>query len=457
MIIQHNLSAINANRQYGIVESTRKKSAEKLSSGYRINRAADDAAGLSISEKMRRQIRGLTQASENTQDGISLVQSAEGALNEVHEMLQRVNELCVKAANGTLTYEDRGYIQQEISQITTEIDRVGATATFNEIKVLGGIPQKSARAVIPSATINGTSGTLIQATDDSDAHYIIDELQRGDVAYIPDGDGSSGTYYQVATAEDIYEYEQEWRDYYAAKSIYDADKRNYDIALAEYEEAMANYDPSAPGAVEPVEPTAPTSPVEPLRRDGSTSGKAKLTEIPEINIKLAANIMNDNLKANSDIADSVSLYSVTSGGKTDYTLHFYGPLTINLQVGSNSEDTFTFKIKTVNAPTLGIHDIYVKDNDGSGALDGVEKVKEAIVRNSAERSNLGAIQNRLEHTIRNLDNVVENTTAAESRIRDTDMASEMLLNSNSEILAQAGQAMMVQANQSNSGVLSLLL
>ncbi|MBQ6408935.1 MAG: hypothetical protein IJJ64_12970 [Butyrivibrio sp.] len=220
---------------------------------------------------------------------------------------------------------------------------------------------------------------------------------------------------------------------------------------------MANYDPSAPGAVEPVEPTAPTSPVEPLRRDGSTSGKAKLTEIPEINIKLAANIMNDNLKANSDIADSVSLYSVTSGGKTDYTLHFYGPLTINLQVGSNSEDTFTFKIKTVNAPTLGIHDIYVKDNDGSGALDGIEKVKEAIVRNSAERSNLGAIQNRLEHTIRNLDNVVENTTAAESRIRDTDMASEMLLNSNSEILAQAGQAMMVQANQSNSGVLSLLL
>jgi flagellin len=147
---------------------------------------------------------------------------------------------------------------------------------------------------------------------------------------------------------------------------------------------------------------------------------------------------------------------VTKGGKTDYTIHFYGSLTLNLQVGSNSEDTFTFKIKTVNASTLGIYDIYVKDNDGSGALDGIDKVKEAIVRNSAERSNLGATQNRLEHTIRNLDNVVENTTAAESRIRDTDMASEIQLNSNAEILAQAGQAMMAQANQSKSGVLSLL-
>lgn len=458
MIIHHNLSAIGANRQYGIVENTRKKSAEKLSSGYRINRAADDAAGLSISEKMRRQIRGLTQASENAQDGISMVQTAEGALNEVHEMLQRMNELCVKAANNTLTYDDRGCIQQEISQITTEIDRVGATATFNEIKVLAGIPQKSARAVIPSATINGTSGTLIQATDYNDAHYVIDELKQGDVVYIPGSDGSRGMYYQVATAEDIYEYEQEWRDYYTAKSVYDVDKRNYDRAWAAYNEAMANYDPSVPGAVEPEMPTVtdPTPPVEPLRRDGSTSGKGKLTELPEVNTKLAANILNDNLEANSAIVDSVVLSSVTNGGKTDYTLHFYGPLTINLQVGSNAGDTFTFKIKTVNASTLGIHDIYVKDNDGGGALDGIEKVKEAIVRNSAERSHLGATQNRLEHTIRNLDNVVENTAAAESRIRDTDMASEIQLHSNTEILAQAGQAIMAQANQSKSGVLALL-
>ncbi len=450
MIIQHNLSAINANRQYGIVDITRKKSAEKLSSGYRINRAADDAAGLSISEKMRRQIRGLTQASENAQDGISLVQTAEGALNEVHEMLQRMNELCVKAANDTLTYDDRGYIQQEISKITTEIDRVGNTATFNEIKVLAGIPQQSASAVTPSARINGASGTIVQATGNSDAHYIIDELGRGDVAYIPGSDGSSGTYYKVATAEDIAAYEQEWRDYYAAKSVYDVDKRNYDIAMAAYEAAIAA------GAVDPVRPTAPTPPVEPLRRDGSTSGKAKLTEVDEINVKLAANIINDNLEANSEVADSVVVSPVTKGGKTDYTIHFYGSLTLNLQVGSNSEDTFTFKIKTVNASTLGIYDIYVKDNDGSGALDGIDKVKEAIVRNSAERSNLGATQNRLEHTIRNLDNVVENTTAAESRIRDTDMASEIQLNSNAEILAQAGQAMMAQANQSKSGVLSLL-
>lgn len=450
MIIQHNLSAINANRQYGIVEITRKKSAEKLSSGYRINRAADDAAGLAISEKMRRQIRGLTQASENAQDGISLVQTAEGALNEVHEMLQRMNELCVKAANGTLTYDDRGYIQQEISQITTEIDRIGSTVTFNEIRVLGGIPQGSARAVMPGITVNGASGTLTQGTSSSDARYTINELKRGDVVYIPGNDGSSGTYYKVATAEDIQEYEQKWRDYYAARSTYEVDKRNYDIALAAYEEAVANNDPSA------VRPTEPTPPVAPITRDGSTSGKAKLAYPSEINVKLMSNLIKENLDANSDIADSVVVSSATSGGKTAYSIHFYGPLTLNLQVGSNAGDTFSFKIKTVNASTLGIYDIYVKDDNGSGALEGIEKVKEAILRNSEERSNLGAIQNRLEHTIRNLDNVVENTTAAESRIRDTDMASEIQLNSNTEILAQAGQAMLAQANQSKNGVLSLL-
>ena len=275
MVVQHNLTAMNSNRMLGLTTKTQAKSTEKLSSGYKVNRAADDAAGLAISEKMRRQIRGLTQASLNAQDGISAVQTAEGALNEVHDMLQRMNELAVKSANGTNQSEDQSYIQSEVDALIAEIDRVATTTTFNERNIL----------------------------------------------------------------------------------------------------------------------------------DGSWSGG------------------------------------------------------IALQVGAEgvSTNTITVSINAMNAEGISVDGISATGvADQTSAQASISVIKAAMSAISKQRSDLGAIQNRLEHTINNLDNVVENTTSAESQIRDTDMASEMVRYSNNNILAQAGQAMLAQANQSNQGVLSLL-
>ncbi|MDE6128264.1 MAG: flagellin [Lachnospiraceae bacterium] len=271
MVVQHNLTAMNSNRMLGLTTSSQAKATEKLASGYKINRAADDAAGLAISEKMRRQIRGLTQASANAQDGISCVQTAEGALNEVHDMLQRMNELAVKAANGTNQSEDDAYIQKEIKQLISEIDRVSTTSTFNERKLL----------------------------------------------------------------------------------------------------------------------------------NGSFSG-------------------------------------------------------VTLQVGAenSSDNCITMNISAMSASGLGVSSLSCSTQ--SSAKSAIDLVKKAIKSLNEQRADLGAVQNRLEHTIANLDNVVENTTAAESQIRDTDMATQMVTYSNNQILAQAGQAMLAQSNQANQGVLSLL-
>ena len=268
MVVQHNLTAMNSNRMLGVTTSSQAKSTEKLSSGYKINRAADDAAGLAISEKMRRQIRGLTQATANAQDGISLVQTAEGALAEVHDMLQRINELAVQSANGTNMSKDRKYLDAEVQQLTDEINKVADSVTFNEQKLLDG--------------------------------------------------------------------------------------------------------------------------------------------------------------------------------KFDTTL----------QVGSEKGNELAIKIDAMDASTLGVGSINIKEADT--AKNAIDSVKSALEKVSAQRADLGAIQNRLEHKVSNLNNIVENTTAAESRIRDTDMASEMVKFTNNNVLAQAGTAMLAQANQSNQSVLSLL-
>lgn len=275
MVVQHNLTAMNSNRMLGLTAKTQAKSTEKLSSGYKVNRAADDAAGLAISEKMRRQIRGLTQASLNAQDGISAVQTAEGALNEVHDMLQRMNELAVKSANGTNQSEDRSYIQSEVDALISEIDRVAQTTTFNEQNLL-------------------------------------------------DGSWSNGVDLQVGAE--------------------------------------------------------------------GTSGNR---------ISVSINAMD---------SAGISVSSLTSSGVSSQ----------------------------------------------ANAQNAISTIKAAMTAISKQRSDLGAIQNRLEHTINNLDNVVENTTSAESQIRDTDMATEMVKYANNNILAQAGQAMLAQSNQANQGVLSLL-
>ena len=290
MVVQHNITAMNSNRQLGITTDIQAKSSEKLSSGYKINRAADDAAGLAISEKMRRQVRGLTQASANAQDGISTVQTAEGALNEVHDMLQRMNELAVKAANDTLTSADRSYIQQEIVQLSDEITRTAASTEFNNQHLLDG-------------TFTGK------------------ELQVGS----------------------------------------ETDSQN---------------------------------------------------QIQVCIMKLSATSIGVWAVSTATSTTAVSSTN-TSGGQINVMSH-------------------------------------------SNAKASIGQIKAALESISKQRSDLGAIQNRLEHTIKNLDNVVENTQAAESQIRDTDMAEEMVRYSNNNILAQAGQSMLAQANQTNQGVLSLL-
>lgn len=269
MVVQHNLTAMNANRQLGVTTSAQAKSTEKLSSGYRINRAGDDAAGLTISEKMRSQIRGLNKASNNAQDGVSLIQVAEGALAETHSILQRMNELATQAANDTNTTIDRNAVQKEINQLVSEIDRIQSTTQFNTMNLI----------------------------------------------------------------------------------------------------------------------------------DGSFSGK-------------------------------------------------------NLQVGSLSGQAIGISISNMNASSLKVTNMSVSSYGAAGSA--MDKIQSAINMVSEQRSYLGALQNRLEHTIANLDNIAENTQAAESRLRDTDMADEMVEYSKNNILAQAGQSMLAQANQSNQGVLSLL-
>ena len=290
MVVQHNLTAMNANRQLGITTGAQAKSSEKLSSGYRINRAGDDAAGLTISEKMRSQIRGLNKASDNAQDGVSLIQVAEGALSETHSILQRMNELATQAANDTNTTADRNAIQSEINQLTSEIDRIQSTTQFNTMNLI---------------------------------------------------DGS-----------------------YTGKNL----------------------------------------------QVGSLSGQAILISIENMN--------------------ATSLFGGTNSAV------------------SSVADVNTTNLKSYNTK------LTVSSFDTAGSA--MKSIQSAIALVSNQRSNLGAVQNRLEHTIANLDNISENTQSAESRIRDTDMAEEMVNYSKNNILAQAGQSMLAQANQSTQGVLSLL-
>ena len=393
MVIQHCMEAMNANRMLNVNVKDQAKASEKLSSGYRINRAADDAAGLSISEKMRRQVRGLTQAAENAQDGISLVQIAEGALNEVHDMLQRMNELCVKSANDTLTYEDKTYIQSEIEALQSEIDRTGGVTTFNEIKILNGIRQESVTARAPSLPYIGLgTGTLRQASNGSLASYAISPLHDGQI--LSTGSGDDTVYYKIG------------------------------------------------GTLSDDETLVP----------GSRDNPWPLTK-ESVYRSIASSIARANV---ADTYSATITYPTSGEDEGKFTMEFFGPLQVKLQVGSEPGQTMDLSVNTINATVLGLWNINVATRDNSGPLKGIESVKNALQKVSQERSNLGAYQNRLEHTIRNLDNVVENTTGAESRIRDTDMAHQMVNYSNRNILIQAGQTILSQANQTKQGVLSLL-
>ncbi len=740
MVVQHNLQAINANRLLGVTTGQQSKSTEKLSSGYKINRAADDAAGLTISEKMRKQIRGLDQASTNAQDGVSAVQTTEGALTEVHDMLQRMNELAVQASNGTNSESDRQAIQDEIDQLTTEIDRVAETTKFNEIYLLkgdtdadpqtvtleahdaglegkldskdgvatfkldndaldegkeiniGGVSytivaeedenatppadgetkakvQKAISDAVKNAadgdkiTIDGTDYTYQAAqekTEVADLKALITTLPTtaaaGDTIEVDDGQGTVDTYTYVEadsasdvdtalagltgtaqgdtiTKTDASGTETKYTYFEAANvktgaadvkgdashlnvstiKVTKADGNTVEytwdnggdtwkdaggssVTIAEGEiititDGSGNptasyirggssagagwYNAGASTAVTLSSSDGDTfaidiaaaGKVETKKADNSVTGDATfgwygdgtakigpttadpIDENYKITITLGANapevhqvsagqeaawLLTDGTASEDDptavplsVGSTVSITPAAGGGATTYTVISSGEgadaknaitkddaiekikkalaqansigldeasaltadnitsadgfeytfdlgsvttaktLSFNLHVGADADMTnkISVNIDTMNSTFLGIKglDVVGKDENGDSTNDGgvaatyaIDAIKDAISKVSKQRSALGAVQNRLEHTISNLDNVVENTTSAESRIRDTDMAEEMVEYSKNNILAQAGQSMLAQANQSTQGVLSLL-
>ena len=410
MVVQHNLTAMNSNRMLGVTTNKQAKSTEKLSSGYKINRAADDAAGLSISEKMRKQIRGLTQASSNAQDGISAVQTAEGALNEVQDMLQRMNELAVKAANGTNSEDDRNYIQDEVNQLIKEIDRVSTTTKFNETYLLKG-DDTTAATVADTKVAEDTAGAAGAAQK-----YTIDFS-----GIKAPTEGKSDVSFKVGS-------------------------KTYSITVEAGDDAD-----KIGGKIKDV------------------MDKNKYTDKNDVEYNVTNNGAEITLEAakNGEVATDDKL---SKTGNDAVTVKSSGILTLSLHVGADStaDNQISVDIKQMSADVLGLKTgkssttaaekdtLLVNGKDDTNARNAIDTIASALQEVSKQRSALGAAQNRLEHTIANLDNVVENTTSAESSIRDTDMATEMVKYSNNNILAQAGQAMLAQANQSNQGVLSLL-
>lgn len=482
MVVQHNLTAMNANRMLGLTTGKQTKATEKLSSGYRINRAADDAAGLSISEKMRKQIRGLDQASTNAEDGVSCVQTAEGALNEVQDMLQRMNELAVQAANGTNSQSDRAYIQSEIDQLITEIDRVSETTKFNETYLLKG---------------DGVGGKYVDmgAIDDSNCTSLsVKNNQSGDVTgqdYKTDRDavlvaGNDVKYGKNATetivvagmAYDLKEY----KDLDELAGAISSNKKVNSVEL-QYKNGVTAVavDSKDDFTLTNTNKTTTVSGDITFKVSSNYTGASKTASI-EINdadkmtvkFSLATKVGKDgglefdehttinNIKSTLE-AKGYS-YTETDGVfvvRTQATMTINAAsqvddLKFNLHVGADGTSTNKIEVKVValSADGLGVSGLNVESE--KNATDAINIIADALQTVSKQRSDLGAAQNRLEHTISNLDNIVENTTAAESRIRDTDMAEQMVQYSNLNILAQAGQSMLAQANQSNQGVLSLL-
>ena len=497
MVVQHNLTAMNSNRMLGINTKSQAKSTEKLSSGYKINRAADDAAGLSISEKMRKQIRGLTQASANAQDGISAVQTAEGALGEVQDMLQRMNELAVKAANGTNSEDDRSYIQNEIDQLTTEIDRVAETTKFNETYLLKGdkslanehsFSYKAFKtAQTANATFNTDGGTSITLTY-ADGDAITSEDQQNEVNDLLKSLRDQGASVTL-TSSWAKGAAKQTDTYTLSLNGAAADKYTVNATTTDGEFEIKNSTRktllklTADGATAPMlkEGDADKTQKATIIATSITAAEATVSTAKYYDKdgnEISANALNKYFDATtndagvttvSNRADAPTLYDAVGnklvGARWDAAkdnvsalndvLH---SLSLTLHVGADATDNnqITMNIASMSAKGLGVNGLKVDGNDDSNARTSIATIKEAIQKVSTQRSALGAVQNRLEHTINNLDNVVENTTSAESQIRDTDMATEMVKYSNNNILSQAGQAMLAQANQSNQGVLSLL-
>ena len=550
MIVQHNMQSMNANRMLGIVSTNLQKSTEKLSSGYRINRAADDAAGLAISEKMRSQIRGLTQASTNAEDGISLIQTAEGALNESHSILQRMRQLAVQAANGTETDEDRGNIQDEIEQLQDELDRIAETTEFNTMKLLDGsfdgIASTNTTAGPKYGQYSGVHGAFVTSNINGVSISTNTTATVGGESAIWDAAGTSLT---INLAEN--------------KTYTQADIDNL-IKNAKQEDSTAKNTPAdvtmkfATGVFTATAENSKATPATVAGQKATTSADVIPATSPnfvganaikitsnkygqdyniDIEIKFDANEGKETATLNTaptytmsatslsdivaaddragyqlslmsgkeytaeDIEDllaeaglnvSVELSGVSGNGSTGtdspntlfitdsnhsvilklengtglgdedafLTQNWYDSVNstggMRLQIGANEGQTLSFNIGDMSASALGVSGQSVRVDEQDRASEAITKIDGAISIVSKQRAALGAVQNRLEHTIANLDTSAENLQTAESRIRDVDMASEMVEYSKNNILSQASQSMLAQANQATQGVLSLL-
>ncbi len=392
MRINNNLMAMNTHRQLGINTAQGAKSIEKLSSGYRINRAGDDAAGLAISEKMRGQIRGLDQASRNAQDTISLIQTAEGALNESHSILQRMRELSVQSANDTNTDADRTALQNEVTQLVSELDRIGNTTEFNTKKLLEGSAKGVSSSVAGTVRVNNNSPLTLTTTS-------LD-------AQAATGAKLSGAYMIIRT----------------------------NVSAATF--AAADYQVIGPNGAVSTD----------LVMTSSASITVANTITGEIStIAVGGTGVNDNM----NVGDSITLVF----GKYEAASSSLGNSVMG-QIGANSGQTAFISMGDMRAAALGVDTVNIGTK--LGAAVAIETVQGALEKVSSQRSSLGAMQNRLEHTIKNVDTASENLQASESRIRDVDMAKEMMTFTKNNILTQAAQAMLAQANQAPQGVLQLL-
>ncbi|WP_315372989.1 flagellin [Paenibacillus xylanexedens] len=546
MIINHNIAALNTHRQLSTNTANTNKNIEKLSSGLRINRAGDDAAGLAISEKMRGQIRGLDQATRNAQDGISLIQTAEGALNETHSILQRMRELSVQSSNDTNTTQDRAELQKEMNQLTSEINRIGNTTEFNTKKLLNGdLSSESATGATKSTTVisnvakhdmsfafgvatTGTNTKLtgnkidIAATDGNAFNYgtatagelTIEKGTDGNVkvSLVGGDDGTNKLDFsdENATLKDgVYTYNSHGISF----SMSEADVK----AMATGDKVVVDF--AARAAATPAVSNTGTIGVGSDYKAGATLANntnvikdftvdaTKLDpKAAKIDLKMDAgeltltvsdkdgNALNTlttkdladgdtfseygiSFKLDGlDAADSFELNTINLDTKTT-TVAVTEDKSASFQIGANQNQSLSLGVNDMRAGALGITGSGAGFSAAANVTDGTDNtnvesalditssanaanaitvVDRAISSVSSERSKLGAVQNRLEHTINNLGTSSENLTAAESRIRDVDMAKEMMSQTKNNILAQAAQAMLAQANQQPQGVLQLL-
>lgn len=479
MRINHNIAALNTYRQLNSASTAQSKSMEKLSSGLRINNAADDAAGLAISEKMRGQIRGLDMASKNSQDATSLIQTAEGALNETHDILQRMRELATQAANDTNTSSDRNEIQKEINQLTEEIDRIGNNTEFNTKKLLNGevgvksyttAPDDIKNVQVSSDTKAGTYSVTVNSVA-TKAQQVSSAVNIGDNLAANGGvtaataledtaggagfanntitiNGKSFTFDGTATFDDI-------------KS--EINKASGETGVTVDHNITDNTDASNDTVAWTFKSTTAGS-------DGQVA-IAGASGIFAGSYTASAGVDADVSVSSSDATVNATDYKV-EGNKVSFTdgdgegIKFNVENTnggdivvsasdkLSFQIGANKGQNIEVAIQDMRSSALGVDSIDVSSY--TNATNAIETINNAIETVSAERSKLGAYQNRLDHTINNLNTSSENLTAAESRIRDVDMAKEMMNQTKNSILSQAAQAMLAQSNQMPQGVLQLL-